>query len=174
VTTALSAAGLDGSSFVFLGFAPARASERESWFAEVLGEDRLVVFFEAPHRMADAAARLAAAGERPIIVAKELTKVHEFIGPLTDLSGTGLSIDSGEFVVAVAPAGEELGTGRYSDGEISSVLNELHRVANKFQLPELSASTGASAMLGIKQHLVRRASKRHGILTKRRKEATES
>lgn len=79
VTAALAAAGISGP-FAFLGFPPAAGKERKAWMAELgqIASTMPVVFFEAPHRVQktvrDAAAIL---GKRPIIVARELTKIHE-------------------------------------------------------------------------------------------------
>lgn len=76
---ALSACGLDASRFLFCGFLPARASERRSVLADLAAEIAVLVFYEAPHRIVDCVADLCAAfgGERDIVLARELTKIHE-------------------------------------------------------------------------------------------------
>jgi 16S rRNA (cytidine1402-2'-O)-methyltransferase len=76
---ALSACGLDASRFLFCGFLPARASERRSVLADLAAEIAVLVFYEAPHRIVDCVADLCAAfgGERNIVLARELTKIHE-------------------------------------------------------------------------------------------------
>jgi len=78
--TALVVSGLPTDSFVFLGFLPRRASERRRALQEVLAEKRTLVLYEAPHRLADCLADIEAVlGDRPIAVARELTKLHEEI-----------------------------------------------------------------------------------------------
>jgi 16S rRNA (cytidine1402-2'-O)-methyltransferase len=81
VTAALAVAGLPTDRFVFEGFLPARALERQAALARLAQESRTLVLFEAPHRIAAALAELALAfgGERRAVLARELTKVHESI-----------------------------------------------------------------------------------------------
>jgi 16S rRNA (cytidine1402-2'-O)-methyltransferase len=79
VSTALSAAGLPADRFLFLGFLPRKGRERQRLLGTVAESEWTVVLYEAPSRLADLLADLAArAGEdRPAVVARELTKVHE-------------------------------------------------------------------------------------------------
>jgi 16S rRNA (cytidine1402-2'-O)-methyltransferase len=85
VTTLLSAmpAQQEDSTFVFHGFLPAKAGERQQ-LVEALGQEhRAVVLLEAPHRMAAVAEALAPLGARGITVGRELTKQFEEIATLT-------------------------------------------------------------------------------------------
>ncbi|MFT3778505.1 MAG: 16S rRNA (cytidine(1402)-2'-O)-methyltransferase [Ottowia sp.] len=82
VTAAISAAGLAEGSFVFAGFLPAKAGERQAAVAVLAREPRAVVLLEAPHRIAALAEALAALGERRVTVARELTKQFEQIATL--------------------------------------------------------------------------------------------
>jgi 16S rRNA (cytidine1402-2'-O)-methyltransferase len=76
--TALVVSGLPTDSFVFLGFLPRKASERRRALQEVAAERRTLVLYEAPHRLADCLADVESVlGDRPIAVARELTKLHE-------------------------------------------------------------------------------------------------
>ena len=81
ITTALSLAGLPTDRFCFEGFLPARSRERRTALAALAHEKRTLVFFEAPHRIVAALEDLAAefGSERPAVVARELSKVHETI-----------------------------------------------------------------------------------------------
>jgi len=81
VTAALAVAGLPTDRFVFEGFLPARALERQTALARLAQEPRTLVLFEAPHRIAATLAELALAfgAERSAVLARELTKVHESI-----------------------------------------------------------------------------------------------
>jgi 16S rRNA (cytidine1402-2'-O)-methyltransferase len=78
--TALVASGLPTDSFTFLGFLPRKASERRRALQEVAAEQRTLVLYEAPHRLAECLADIESIlGDRPIAVARELTKLHEEI-----------------------------------------------------------------------------------------------
>jgi 16S rRNA (cytidine1402-2'-O)-methyltransferase len=91
VATALSAAGLKGDRYLFLGFIPRKGSERARLLARAAAEEWSVVFFEAPPRLADLLEDLARAvgGGRQAVVARELTKLHEEFraGTLAELAG---------------------------------------------------------------------------------------
>ena len=83
--TALSAAGLTAPHFLFYGFLPARAAERKRELAELRNLPYALVFYEAPHRIADSIADLRAAfgDARRIVIARELTKMFETIHACT-------------------------------------------------------------------------------------------
>lgn len=85
VTALLSVAGAvsDEPSFVFAGFLPSKAGEREAALQQLAQEPRAVVLLEAPHRIEALARSLAALGERPITVGRELTKQFEDVARLT-------------------------------------------------------------------------------------------
>jgi 16S rRNA (cytidine1402-2'-O)-methyltransferase len=91
VATALSASGLKGDRYLFLGFVPRKGSERARLLARAAGEEWSVVFFEAPPRLVDLLEDLgrAAGGTRRAVVARELTKLHEELrlGTLEELAG---------------------------------------------------------------------------------------
>jgi 16S rRNA (cytidine1402-2'-O)-methyltransferase len=90
ITAALSIAGLPTERFGFEGFLPARLAERRARVAELAAEARTLVFFEAPHRIAESLEDLAAGfgGQRRAAVARELTKVFETVyrGTLAELA----------------------------------------------------------------------------------------
>lgn len=106
VATALSIAGLAASEFTFLGFPPSRANERGRWVERVAKETRLVVFFEAPHRIRQtlAALELAVGPDRVIAIGRELTKAHEemVIRPIHDAL-KNISRPIGEYTVLLPP-----------------------------------------------------------------------
>ena len=80
VMAALVASGLPTDAFVYLGFLPRKASERQRLLASVAREARTLVTFEAPHRLLDALSDIEVMlGDRPLAVARELTKLHEEI-----------------------------------------------------------------------------------------------
>jgi 16S rRNA (cytidine1402-2'-O)-methyltransferase len=78
VLSALCGAGLPTDAFRFCGFLPPKSGQRKKTLEEFRAEDCTLVFYEAPHRILDALADVAAVyGERPVAVARELTKLHE-------------------------------------------------------------------------------------------------
>jgi 16S rRNA (cytidine1402-2'-O)-methyltransferase len=110
VTTALAVSGLPVDRFCFEGFLPRRGGERRSRLASLAGERRTMVFFESPHRLADALVDAAAAfgSERPAAVCRELTKTYEEIrrGGLTELAEWAATGVKGEITLVVGGAPE--------------------------------------------------------------------
>ena len=106
ITTLLSAAGMTGDGFVFTGFLPSKAAEREQAVQAIAQEQRAVVLLEAPHRIAALAQALAVLGQRRVTVGRELTKQFEQI---ETLQASGLPAwltekaehQRGEFVLVV-------------------------------------------------------------------------
>jgi 16S rRNA (cytidine1402-2'-O)-methyltransferase len=111
VTTALAVSGLPVDRFCFEGFLPRKGGERRSRLAGLADERRTMVFFESPHRLADALTDAAAAmgPERPAAVCRELTKTHEEVrrGSLAELAAWAADGVRGEITLVVggAPAG---------------------------------------------------------------------
>jgi len=103
--TALIASGFPMIPFSVFGFPPNRSKARSNWFQVVCATTHVFSFFEAPHRirltLREASQYLA---DRPIVAARELTKVHqEFIrGTAQDLLQR-LNDPRGEFTIIVGP-----------------------------------------------------------------------
>ena len=77
---ALAASGLPTDSFLYLGYLPRKASERRELVAQISNLHHSLIFLEAPHRLQEALGDLEAyLGDRPVAIARELTKVHEEI-----------------------------------------------------------------------------------------------
>jgi len=75
---ALSAAGLPTDAFRFCGFLPSKSSQRRKVLEELKPETCTLVFYETPHRILDTLQEIEAVmGSRPVVVARELTKLHE-------------------------------------------------------------------------------------------------
>ncbi len=114
ITTALACAALPVNRFCFEGFLPARQRERRAQLAGLADESRTLVFFEAPHRIAEMLSDLAAvfgAGRRATVT-RELTKTHESVyrGTLGELAERALedeNIRRGELTVVVQGAPEQ-------------------------------------------------------------------
>ena len=78
VTAALALSGFDGDRFCFEGFLPRKGGDRAKTLERVAGEQRTVVLFAAPSRVAKDLADLAVSDpDRRVVVARELTKLHE-------------------------------------------------------------------------------------------------
>jgi 16S rRNA (cytidine1402-2'-O)-methyltransferase len=110
VTTALAVSGLPVDRFCFEGFLPRKAGERRARFSGLADERRTMVFFESPHRLADALADAAAVlgRDRPAAVCRELTKTYEEIrrGPLAELAEWAAEGVKGEITLVVGGAPE--------------------------------------------------------------------
>jgi len=111
ITAALSIAGLPTERFSFEGFLPARLAERRARIAELASETRTLVFFEAPHRIAESLEDLAAGFgiSRRAAVARELTKVFETVyrgtlGELEKQARSDSNFTRGEITVVIEGA----------------------------------------------------------------------
>jgi len=103
VLAALTASGLPGDEFTFLGFPPTKANARKLWFEKLAAAGRTVIFFEAPHRIVSTLNDLLDhTGDRRIVIARELTKIHEQLvnGPITTVLNR-LGEPRGEYTVVV-------------------------------------------------------------------------
>src|SRR3712207_3815887 len=131
VTTALVVSGLPTDRFFFEGFLPPKSAARRTRLAAIAGIPGTLVLFEAPHRLPemlnDAAAVL---GDRPSVVAGELTKMFETVrrGPLGDLAAqfAGEGPPKGEIVVMIGEATEAM-----SAEEADAVLDDRLEAALK-------------------------------------------
>lgn len=124
--TGLVASGLPAGRFVFEGFLPRKGSGRGERLAALAPERRTVVLYEAPHRVARTLADLveACGGERRVVLARELTKLHEecWRGSLAEAVAHVAEVaPRGEYVVVLdgAPAPVEV-----TDADIASALAE--------------------------------------------------
>jgi 16S rRNA (cytidine1402-2'-O)-methyltransferase len=142
VLTALALSGLATDRFCFEGFLPRKGGPRRAALSELTAERRTMVFFEAPHRLAemlvDAAAVLGA--ERPAAVCRELTKTYEEVrrGGLAELAAWAGDGVLGEITVVVggAPTSERL--------PLSQALDEVrHRVAEGEKRSAAAAAVAA-------------------------------
>jgi 16S rRNA (cytidine1402-2'-O)-methyltransferase len=78
LTALLSVGGLPTDKFVFEGFLPAKAGQRQKTLERLKEEKRTLVFFESPHRLLDMLADLEhTLGDREIVIGRELTKMFE-------------------------------------------------------------------------------------------------
>lgn len=156
--TALSAAGLPSDRFIFEGFLPAKTAGRRARLEQVKQEPRTLIFYEAPHRILECLEdmQLVFGGERPALLARELTKTFETLKglPLAELAawvGADSNQQRGECVVLVAgwqaPEGEDaLST------EALRVLDLLLQ-----DLPLKRAAALAAEITGVRKNLLYQA-----------------
>jgi 16S rRNA (cytidine1402-2'-O)-methyltransferase len=111
LTAAISIAGLPVDRFAFEGFLPARSGERRERLAQLTRETRTLIFFEAPHRIAETLKELASmfGSERPAVIARELTKLHETVyrgalGELAQRAQSDVDMSRGEITLLIAGA----------------------------------------------------------------------
>ncbi len=145
---ALVLSGLPTSRFRFEGFLPRKGAGRTERIAEIADADSTVVLYESPHRVAATLRDLLAAlgPERPVAVARELTKLFEDVvrGPL----GTVVErVDAGseargEHVIVVAPAAR-------SDHVDDDVLTGAVRAAMTGGASARDAATAVARDLGV-------------------------
>jgi 16S rRNA (cytidine1402-2'-O)-methyltransferase len=150
--TALSASGLVNDQFYFVGFLPAKAKQRETALQALAGVSATMVFYEAPHRILDCAAALAAAFEptRQVVFARELTKMFEEIHrcPLSEAQAwikADAHREKGEFVVLLEGASPaEEGQDAEADRILKILLAE--------ELPVKQAASLAAQITGRKKN----------------------
>jgi 16S rRNA (cytidine1402-2'-O)-methyltransferase len=104
VVAALSASGLMEREFVFVGFPPNRSKARLDWFIRLAAEPRVIILYEAPHRIrATLGAMRETLGNRVIAVGRELTKAHEelVVRPIDDVLAAKFE-ERGEFTIVIS------------------------------------------------------------------------
>jgi 16S rRNA (cytidine1402-2'-O)-methyltransferase len=149
---ALSASGFTAPEVLFLGFPPSRASDRKKWLSMLKAEPRVLVIYEAPHRIRTTLTdMLAEWGDRPMALGRELTKAHEELAvrPIS----THLEVlhePRGEFTLVVSPPAESaLGSADRPEGpELAAEFCELtnSRLGSRREiLKQLSVKYGVSA-----------------------------
>ena len=157
---ALSAAGLPSDRFCFEGFLPAGAGDRRRRLESLSSEPRTMIFYESPRRVRSMLTELADAlgGDRPAVVARELTKIHETIvgGTLTELAQWLEAHEEqqrGEFVVIVggAPARAHAAADAAAIDTLRVLLEEL---------PLKQAVATAARITGMKRNVLYRVALR--------------
>lgn len=119
VITVMSVAGVtqeDPGGFVFVGFLPSKAGERDKAVQALTAQTRAVVLLEAPHRIEALAHALAVLGPRPVTVGRELSKQFEEIATVNaDQFAAWLAADAnrlrGEFALVLHPVSVEVAAG---------------------------------------------------------------
>jgi len=148
--TALIASGLPVNSFSFRGFLSPKSGARRRELAKVRDSQSTEIFYEAPHRIAETLQDVHAelGPERPVVIARELTKVHEeFIRGTAGQVLQNLKSRQdvkGEIVLLVGPALE--GTAQVS---VVSMRDRIEQIMREEKLNEKSALKKVSKERGI-------------------------
>ena len=107
IAAALSASGLPSDRFAFEGFLPPKQGKRKARLLEFKDDNRLIIFYEAPHRLAATLADMAEIlGCREVVIARELTKIHEEFRhgtPAELLEHYSAQTVKGEIVILLSP-----------------------------------------------------------------------
>ena len=139
---ALAASGLPTEEFLFVGFLPSRAGARRKALDALKAEPRVIVLYEAPHRLVETLADAAEIlGARPAVVAREITKIHEeFLrGNLNDLRDAARKrTPRGEITLLIGP------------GEAASQIVD-RAISLKQRVQQLEAESGLDRKAALKQ-----------------------
>jgi len=153
ITAALSIAGIPTARFCFEGFLPARSRERRERLAQLALEPRTLVFFEAPHRIAESLADITAAfgAGREAALGRELTKAfetlyHGTLGELSQRAREDANVARGEITLVVAGAPAVAVRGAVTPGELGRIVALLAK-----ELPPSKAAALAAQITGARR-----------------------
>lgn len=112
---ALIASGLDASEFTFIGFLPLNKKNRKEKLNEIQDSKNTTILYEAPHKLLSTLQDLSKIlDNRKIVLAKELTKIHEtFISGTADELLNTLENPKGEFVIMIEKSQERFDENSY-------------------------------------------------------------
>lgn len=152
---ALTASGLPADQFRFIGFLPSKASQRRKLFEDLSADLGTIVAYESPHRILSTLEDLEAVlGNRRIVLARELTKIHEeFLrGTPADLKRLLENRPSikGEFTLLIAKADQA------AIPENLDPIQEIQRLQSEMGLDRMSAIKAVAKRLGLPKREVYR------------------
>ena len=156
---ALAASGLPTDQFRFIGFLPPKAGARRKALQSLSAESATVIAYESPHRILESLGDMAEIfGPRPLVLARELTKVHEEF-----LRGSASTIRD-ELERRSSVKGEiTLVIGRAeAQAEIADPLAEIERLQNELGLDRMEAIKSVAKRLGLPKREVYRLSAEGG------------
>ncbi|MFZ3217876.1 MAG: 16S rRNA (cytidine(1402)-2'-O)-methyltransferase [Candidatus Acidiferrales bacterium] len=164
---ALAASGMPIEEFTFIGFLPSRPTERRKRLRALAAEPRTLALYEAPHRLLDMLEdALELLGNRPAVVARELTKMYEeFVrGHLEDLlAAVRQKPPRGEITLLIGPADGETQHAAAEDARakiplarrVAEIMQE-RGVDNKSALKQVARERGLTRREAYKQLLITR------------------
>jgi 16S rRNA (cytidine1402-2'-O)-methyltransferase len=148
---ALAASGLPSHAFHFLGFLPPKSGKRQTLLASLATAEDTAICFEAPHRILETLDDIqqTLGPNRPIVVARELTKLHEeFLrGPVSEVRATLAARPAlkGEITLLIGPAQRNEANSNPADyaQQVAQLVSEgipqmdaIKQVARKYNLPK--------------------------------------
>ncbi len=150
----LSASGLPSEEFLFVGFLPARSGERRRALERLRIEDRTIILYEAPHRVAECVADAREVlGNRSACIAREVTKLHEEFrrGKLSELS-TSLEERParGEITLLIGP--EAPADARTQANSSQSLADRVEELIRQAKLDRKEALKLAAKEWGLTRH----------------------
>ncbi|MGD9794992.1 MAG: 16S rRNA (cytidine(1402)-2'-O)-methyltransferase [Acidimicrobiia bacterium] len=152
LTMALAVSGLPTARFVMEGFLPRSGSVRPQRLAALAREERTIVLFEAPHRLARTLADLSGAlgGQRRIAISRELTKLHEecWRGTLAEACVDATAREPrGEYVLVIDG-------GQAQAPPDETAIDRALEAARERGLSRKDSVTEVSTLLGVAKNLV--------------------
>jgi 16S rRNA (cytidine1402-2'-O)-methyltransferase len=148
IAAAVSASGLPSDRFAFEGFLPPKQGKRLTRLAEIKNDPRMMIFYEAPHRLAATLADMhTALNNRQAVVARELTKIHEEFrsGSLEELAGYYHEQQvKGELVIMVAPPADADPMEAVDADQLLRTLLDNDKLSLKDAVRQTSLRTGIS------------------------------
>jgi 16S rRNA (cytidine1402-2'-O)-methyltransferase len=151
IAAALAASGLPTDSFRFSGFLPAKAGQRRSVLEDVKKSPRTQVFYEAPHRLRETLEDIVTVlgPRRPIVVAREVTKIHEeFLrGPAEDvlMQVSARGDIKGEITLLIGKSDEPQATAN----EPNNIAARLKEIMREQKLDEKAALKALAKEMGV-------------------------
>ena len=147
---AVSASGLRSDEFTFAGFLPPKQSARRARLRELAERKSTLIFYEAPHRIKETLIdALHALGDRPCVIARELTKLHEqFIRGRLSAIELIEGEARGEIVLLIGPPTEDQ-AGESISRESKSILEEVEEVVRDEGIDQKAALKRVARARGI-------------------------
>ncbi len=129
VIAALSASGLPSDSFQFQGFLPPKTTQRRRVLEQLQDSEATLIFYEVPHRIVESLRDIEAVmPHRPVVLARELTKIHEeFLHGTAAELRTALEAKSGikgEFVLMVGKGAGERADGKSVEEAVDDLIQQ--------------------------------------------------
>ena len=156
---ALAASGLPTNEFRFLGFLPAKTGARQALLQALAHEAATVIAYESPHRILDTLRAISEnLGERPIVLARELTKIHEEF-----LRGSAASIleileqrgsVKGEITLVIGHGEQTI--------RIDNPLQEIQQLQDELGLDRMDAIKTVAKRMGLPKREIYRLTAEHG------------
>lgn len=153
--SALVSSGLPAHPFAFLGFPPARGSERRRFFTQHAGLTMTLILYESPRRLSKTLESILESwGDRRITVAREITKIHEefFRGQVSEAQAHFAGEVRGEVTLVVEGAGKEAP----GEPDPADWKNELETLLAQ-GLSSKEAATAISDRFGVSRRVVYQA-----------------